>query len=84
VGSAAISGAGDLLLGGAGKGVFSAGTAEFEESTALRDSGGVWNRLVGGLGRVAGQGLRLEGAGLNASGNVVSNLNAASSSCGCS
>jgi RHS repeat-associated protein len=84
VGSAAISIAGDGLLGGAGSKLFRAGSDAFDEATALRDSGGLWNRAVGGLGRLAGQTARLGGATLNASGNALSNINAASSACGCS
>ena len=83
LGSAAISVAGDLLLGGAGVKTFRVGGDVFAEGTAQQASGGLWNRAVGGFGRFAGQTARLGGATLNASGNALSNINAASSSCGC-
>lgn len=83
LGSVAISVAGDGLLGGAGSKLFRAGSDAFDEATALRDSGGLWNRAVGGFGRFAGQAARLGGATLNAGGNALSNINAASPSCGC-
>ena len=84
LGAAAISVAGDGLLGVAGSKLFGYGSDAFDEATALRDSGGLWNRAVGGFGRFAGQTARLGGATLNASGNALSNINAASPSCGCS